>query len=108
MSNPKIYNADHMTDVIAKYQQCEKNIENAITELSNTSTSFLANYKGQSDDMAPDLFAKTKEHMEFLKECFAQMGVFVTYTRDTAVATDKSLASGYSGGGGGGGGGGSR
>ena len=96
MSNKQlIYDSDHMDAISARYKQCADHTEAAISDLDSAKASFMGNYRGQSDEMAPDLFAKIKGHMEFLRDCFSQMGAYVAYTKDTMAEQDRRLAKKY-------------
>jgi len=88
-----VYDPEHMAEISKKYKGCADSTKLIIDKLDTAKAGFLDNYKGQSDDTAPDLYAKLKEHMELLQQCFAQMETYVTYTKDTMVALDENQAS---------------
>jgi uncharacterized protein YukE len=85
------YNVEHMEEISLHYKQCSDSTSQAISNIDSAKASFLANYKGQSDDTALALFDKMKEHMELLRDSFTQMQSYVTYTKDTMVAADSSV-----------------
>ena len=98
MGDTYTYDPAHMDQVSALYKQCADQTNLAIASLDKVKNHFSSNYEGQSDDMAPDLFAKIKEHLEFLRDCFTQMKTYVTYTKDTMVEQDRINAGRMGGG----------
>jgi uncharacterized protein YukE len=87
------YDPDHMNEISLLYKQSADQVDEAIGNLNKGKDHFLNNYQGQSDNTAPDLFEKIKEHLELLRDCFSQMEVYVTYTKNTMIEQDNKIAS---------------
>lgn len=89
MSDEIKYDIDHMNEISSQYKQCADSMTLAISDLDRVKTSFFTNYAGQANDTAYDLYEKIKEHMGVLQDCFSQMETYVTYSKDTMIATDS-------------------
>jgi uncharacterized protein YukE len=91
MSKKLTYNAEFMDEVSNNYISCAAKTQEAIDELNHAKSQFLANYEGQGNEMAQDVFAKVVEHLDFLRSCLTQAGQYVTYTKETMQELDNSI-----------------
>lgn len=87
-----VYNTEYMDKTSATYKECAEYTNSVIVELAIVKTVLLDNYQGQATDMVFDLYDKIKEHLDLLKECFAQMERYITYSKETMLELDYSLA----------------
>jgi uncharacterized protein YukE len=91
MSKILTYNAEFMDGVSNNYKSCAYKTQEAIDELNQAKNKLLANYEGQGNNMAQDVFAKVAEHLDFLHSCLNQAGQYVTYTKETMQELDKTI-----------------
>lgn len=88
----KVYNEDHMTEIAGKYSQCEKSIDGIMMDLNSAKDIIDQNYTGMGEELALDLFAKLREHLEFLKACCSSVSEYVNYTLTTMQEADEGIA----------------
>ena len=87
----KTYNSGHMDEISVQYKLCADYAGDAIKTLKQVTDSFSDNYRGQSDELLPDMLGKAQEHLELLRECFTQMQNYVASTKENAMELDSKL-----------------
>lgn len=84
------YNDSHMDEITNQYNQAVKKIDDIIAYMNNMLSSMSTLYQGQAEnEMIPESFSKIIEHLELLKLCYYNTGVFVTNTKSTLAYLDS-------------------
>lgn len=84
------YDDNHMDEITNQYNQAVTVIDDMIGYMNNMLSLMSTMYEGQAEnELIPEAFSKIIQHLELLKLCYYNTGVFVTNTKTTLAYLDS-------------------
>lgn len=84
------FDEGHMDGITKKYNKCAELIDDIIFNAKKVLVSFENAYDGQAKEtIIPEAINKIIEHLELLKMCYSNIGVYVTDTKCNMMQLDN-------------------
>ncbi len=84
------YDDNHMDEITNQYNQAVAVIDDMIEYMNNMLNLMSTTYEGQAEnELIPETFSKIIQHLELLKLCYYNTGIFVTNTKNTLAYMDS-------------------
>ncbi|MCL2136147.1 MAG: hypothetical protein FWH40_01275 [Coriobacteriia bacterium] len=89
-----VYNPELMEEISKSYEACAAYTQDLIDNMTETDALLVKEFRGHASEIAKEAFSKTIEHLELLKKCFEQSGIYVDFTLATMIEADRKTVAG--------------